>query len=103
MYNNDSIWTKHFSLQWILGIYQRNVNVSNRQSYSVYVNGQIYIFSNGFVIHKYDKFLNESFIQTNRSDSYRGLYFNPTNGLIYVATYNNSNTIFDQNLSFVRS
>ena len=82
--------------------YQRNLTLSENPLYSLYANNSTYISLSGGVIRKYDKYLNE-YIQTNETGYYRGLYFNATNGLIYAANSNNQISIFDQNLSFVRS
>ena len=82
--------------------YQRNLNLSAYPVYSVYTNYQTYIVLNSMVIQKYNKYLNESIQSSIRVTIYRGLYLNATNGLIYVANcYNNSISIFDQNLTFL--
>ena len=82
--------------------YQRNLTVSDYPNYLLYANNSTYISIGLGVIRKYDKYLNE-YIQINRTGYYRGFYFNATNGFIYAANSNNQISIFDQNLTFVRS
>jgi hypothetical protein len=65
-------------------------------SYSININGTIYIAGN-FEVQKYDKYLNLTKQVSLRS---RGIYYNPSNQLIYVANYSsNIIKVFDQDLN----
>jgi hypothetical protein len=81
--------------------YQTTFTLNNNSfypSYSININGTIYI-SGSSGIHKYDKYINLT--KTVRFlVSYRGIYYNPSNQLIY-STILGSNVIkiFDQDLN----
>ncbi len=62
--------------------YQRTINLGFFPSYSINVNGTIYVTSDGLV-RKLNASLNK--ITDSTSGSYRGIYFNPSNRLIYIA------------------
>jgi hypothetical protein len=77
--------------------YQRTFNLNNlNPTYSIDINGAIYIAGDNGV-QKYDKYLNFTKQASSRS---RGIYYNPSNKLIYVANYSsNIIEIFGQDLN----
>ena len=79
----------------------------NGPTYSININGVIYVTANS-VINKYDKYLNlTKQVQYYTFDSYavcRGIYYNPVNQLIYVASHSSKKIhIFDTNLNLISS
>ncbi len=82
--------------------YQRTYPIINNSllpSYSININGTIYI-AGDFGVQKYDKYLN----LTKDSlflDQYRGIYYNPSNQLIYsiIWTYTNIINVYDRDLN----
>ena len=76
-------------------------------TYSININGVIYVTANS-VINKYDKYLNlTKQVQYYNFDSYavcRGIYYNPVNQLIYVASHSSRKIhIFDTTLNLINS
>jgi DNA-binding beta-propeller fold protein YncE len=76
-------------------------------TYSININGMIYVTANS-VINKYDKYLTlTKQVQYYNFDSYavcRGIYYNPVNQLIYVASHLSQKIhIFDTNLNLINS
>ncbi len=67
-------------------------------TYSINVNGMIYVATND-VINKYDKYLN-LLNQVNCTGGNRGIYYSPSNQLIYVAKSDaKSVNVFDKDLN----
>ena len=84
--------------------YQRTITLSsteypiNGPTFSININGSIFVTGNN-VINKYDKYFNLT-KKISFSGSHRGIYFNPSNQMIYVAQYDqNKISIFDMNLN----
>ena len=78
--------------------YQRTIKIANNPSYSLNLNGVIYVAAND-VINKYDKYLNLT-KQVSFSGANRGIYYNPLNQLIFVTNINNNITnVFDKDLN----
>jgi hypothetical protein len=80
--------------------YQRAYPTINHfnPSYSIYINGAIYIAGN-FGIQKYDIYLNLT-KEVVTSVYERGIYYNPSNQLIYIATISsNIIKVFDEDLN----
>ena len=82
--------------------YQRIVNLQQHSSYSAYINDEIYITGDDGV-KKYDKELN-LIARSNEQYSYRGIYFNNSNDMIFMANcLNHKIDKFNQSLSLVDS
>jgi hypothetical protein len=82
--------------------YQRTFKINNSFSptYSININGIIYI-AGSFGIQKYDKYLNltKGVLVFGYE---RGIYYNPSNQLIFVASHSsNIIKIFDQDLNLI--
>ena len=81
---------------------QRTIPVSISPSYSLNLNGVIYIATND-LIYKYDKYLNLT-KHVSSVGCNRGIYYNPSNKLIYVTrTDAMAINVFDQDLNFKSS
>jgi hypothetical protein len=77
--------------------YQRSIALGFEPSYSINVNGTIYVATSGLV-RKFNANLNTITSLTSRT--YRGIYFNPSNRLIYLANRLTSNIdVINENLS----
>jgi hypothetical protein len=78
--------------------YQRKISISYSPTYSINVNGVIYVTS-GNLINKYDKYFNLT-KQLNTPGSNRGIYYNALNKMIYVVSQTLQNIlVLDENLN----
>ena len=77
--------------------YQRTITPASNPAFSININGSIYIALDN-IIQKYDKYLNVT-KQVNVSGFNRGIYYNPSNQLVYVANGNNIN-VYDKDLIY---
>jgi hypothetical protein len=91
--------SKHMEVYNANWKYQETKTLLFRPTYSINNNGVIYVSTDN-QIFKYDK--NFNLIKTLSSDGkfYRGIYYNPSNQLIYVAAILSKNIqVFDKDLN----
>jgi DNA-binding beta-propeller fold protein YncE len=86
--------------------YQKNISFANNSlAYAIEIENELYITGN-HAVYKTDKSLNiiNAFYNTGLS-TYRGIYYNKTSDLIYVADFTTYYciSVFNRNLTFIES
>jgi hypothetical protein len=89
-----------FNEKWV---YQKSVSLA-KSTYAIEVETELFVTADG-VFYKTDRNLNVMKMFNSSISKYRGLYYNKTADLIYVADYTvyYKIDVFDGNLTFVKS